>query len=46
MYLKEFIKQYNDTKMMMKKVMSNKGAINRMIAKAEKGGLNIKDLKK
>ena len=42
----KFIKQYNDTKMMMKKVMSNKGAINRMIAKAEKGGLNIKDLKR
>ena len=41
-----FIKQYNDTKMMMKKVMSNKGAINKMIARAEKGGLNIKDLKK
>ena len=41
-----FIKQYNDTKMMMKKVMNNKGAINKMIARAEKGGLNIKDLKK
>lgn len=41
-----FIKQYNDTKIMMKRVMSNKGALNRMIAKAEKGGLNIKDLKK
>lgn len=41
-----FIKQYNDTKMMMKKVMSNKGAINKMIARAEKGGINIKDLKK
>ncbi len=41
-----FIKQYNDTKMMMKKVMNNKGAISKMIAKAEKGGLNIKDLKK
>ena len=31
---------------MMKKVMNNKGAINKMIARAEKGGLNIKDLKK
>ena len=41
-----FIKQYNDTKMMMKKVMNNKGAINKMIARAEKGGLNIKELKK
>ena len=41
-----FIKQYNDTKMIMKKVMNNKGAINKMIARAEKGGLNIKDLKK
>ncbi len=41
-----FIKQYNDTKMMMKKVMNNKGAINKMIARAEKGGINIKDLKK
>ena len=41
-----FIKQYNDTKMMMKKVMNNRGAINKMIARAEKGGLNIKDLKK
>ena len=41
-----FIKQYNDTKMMMKKVMNNKGAINKMIARAEKGGLKMKDLKK
>lgn len=41
-----FIKQYNDTKIMMKKVMSNKGMINKMMARAEKSGLNIKDLKK
>lgn len=41
-----FIKQYNDTKIMMKKVMSNKGMINKMMAKAEKSGLNIKNLKK
>ncbi len=41
-----FIKQYNDTKIMMKKVMSNKGIINKMMAKAERSGLNIKDFKK
>ena len=39
-----FIKQYNDTKIMMKRVMSNKGIIQKFIDKAEKGGLNIRDL--
>lgn len=32
-----FIKQYNDTKFMMKKMMSNKGAINKMMGKMLKG---------
>lgn len=41
-----FIKQYNDTKVMMKNVLNNKGLINKFIAKAEKGGIPIKDLKR
>ena len=32
-----FIKQYNDTKFMMKKMMSNKGAINKMMGRMLKG---------
>ena len=41
----KFIKQYTDTKLMMKKVMNNKGMLNKLMSKAEKGGLNIKDFK-
>lgn len=33
----KFIKQYNDTKFMMKKMMSNKGAINKMMGRMLKG---------
>lgn len=43
----KFIKQYNDTKMIMKKMMSNKGAMNRMMNKMLKGkkpeDIDIKD---
>ena len=35
--LNRFIKQYNDTKFMMKKMMSNKGAINKMMGRMLKG---------
>ena len=41
-----FIKQYTDTKLMMKKVINNKGMINKLMAKAEKGGINLKDMQK
>ena len=30
---------------MMKKVINNKGIINKFISKAEKGGINLKDFK-
>ncbi len=41
-----FIKQYTDTKLMMKKVINNKGMLNKLMAKAEKGGIDLKDMQK
>lgn len=41
----KFIKQYNDTKLMMKKVMSNKGMLSKMTDKLANGGFNLKGLK-
>ena len=40
-----FLKQYNDTKLMMKRVLGNKGTMNRMVRNiAKKSNLNLKDL--
>ena len=41
----KFMKQYNDTKMMMKKVLGNKGMMTRMVRNiAKKSNLDMKDL--
>lgn len=42
----QFIKQYNDTKLMMKRVMGNKGMLKRMLSKAESGKFSMEDFKK
>ena len=41
----KFMKQYNDTKMMMKKVLGNKSMMTRMVRNiAKKSNLDMKDL--
>ena len=41
----KFMKQYNDTKLMMKRVLGNKGAMTRMVKNiAKKSNLDMKDL--
>lgn len=41
----KFMKQYNDTKLMMKKVMNNKGMMNKFMNAASKRGINLNDFK-
>ena len=42
----KFLKQYNDTRLMMKRVLGNKSAMNRLVRKVEKNSnLKMEDLK-
>jgi hypothetical protein len=43
--LNKFMKQYNDTRMMMKRVLGNKSAMTRMVRNiAKKSNLKMEDL--